>query len=69
MVNSNEYQSLTDVNKQATFVINSYETLIDKYMPLRKLSKQERRFHYTPFINKKLQKEIEVREKLYKSVC
>ena len=66
MVNSDEYQSLASANEQATYVINCYEILIDKYMPLRKLSKQERRFYYTPWITKELQKEIEVRENLHK---
>ena len=57
---------MTDVNKKATYVIDGYVKLIDIYMPRPKLSKMERRFYSTPWINKDLQKEIEKREALHK---
>ena len=66
MLNGSEYQSMTDVDKKATYVTDCYVKLIDKYMPLRKLSKMERRFYNTPWINKDLQKDIEKREVLHK---
>ena len=66
MVNSQDYKLMTDVNEKATYVINCYIKLIDKYMPLRKLSKKEKKFYFTPWITKDLQKEIERREILFK---
>ena len=66
MLNSSKYTYINEVNSKANYIIECYKNLMEKYMPLRKLSKKERRFFFKPWINKDLQKEIYQREKLFK---
>ena len=54
------------VNEKTSFLIASYESLIDKYMPLKKLSKKEKKNILKPWITRGIRESIAVRNKLRK---
>ena len=47
-------------------LIKSYQTLTDKYMPLRKLSRKERKFHQKPWYTKGIKISVNTRDKLHR---
>ena len=51
-------------NKQTKHLISSYRTLIDKYLPLRKISKKEKKSLLKPWITRGIRVSIKVRDKL-----
>ena len=54
------------VNEKTAYLINSYESLIDKYMPLKKLSQKKKKMLLKPWITSGIRKSISVRDKLRK---
>ena len=54
------------VNEKTTYLIATYESLIDKYMPLKKLSKNEKNNLLKPWITRGIRESIRVRDKLRK---
>ena len=48
------HESNINVDNYANHITDSYLSLIDKYMPLRKLSRKEKKFHDRPWITKGL---------------
>ena len=54
------------IDEQTTYLITSYQSLIDKYMPLKKLSKREKSFMCKPWITRGIRKSMAVRDKLRK---
>ena len=55
-----------DPNLSFKKYFSTINTLIDKYMPLRKMTQKEIKLQYTPWISKDILQSIKVREKLYK---
>ena len=50
-----QYNSNSDtinVNEKTDFILKTYSTLIDKYMPLKKLTRKEKRYHFKPWYTK-----------------
>ena len=65
------WNSIIDIGKEdPNYSFNSYEvtlgTLIDKYMPLKKLTKKEIKQQYKPWITNGIRISIKRREKYYK---
>ena len=54
------------VNEKTAFLISTYESLIDKYMPLKKLSQNKKKMLLKPWITSGIRKSIAVRDKLRK---
>ena len=54
------------VNEKTAYLINSYESLVDKYMPLKKLSQNKKKMMLKPWITPGIRKSISVRDKLRK---
>ena len=52
------------INKKTKHIISSYQSLISKYMPLRKLSNKEKKSLQKPWITPGIRKSIAVRDKL-----
>ena len=52
------------INKKTKHIISSYQSLINKYMPLRKLSNKEKKSLQKPWITPGIRKSIAVRDKL-----
>ena len=55
-----------DPNHSFDKMLLSLNSLIDKYMPVKKMSKKEIKNQNSPWINKEIQEKIKTREKLYK---
>ena len=54
------------VDEKTAYLINTYESLIDKYMPLKKLSQNKKKMLLKPWITSGIRKSIAVRDKLRK---
>ena len=50
----------------ANCISNTYRYLLDKYMPLQKLSRKERRFFHKPWISKAIKNSIKTKNKLFR---
>ena len=46
---------ITDVHEITNQIIDVYQKLVDKYMPLKKLSRKEKSFHYKPWLTSGIQ--------------
>ena len=55
-----------DANFQANCISNTFKLLLDKYMPLKKLSRKERRYFYKPWITPAIKVSINTKNKLFK---
>ena len=55
-----------NVNERTDFILRTYRKLIDKYMPLRKLSRKEKKFHFKPWISKGIKISIKNRDYMYR---
>ena len=55
-----------NVNERTDFILLTYRKLIDKYMPLRKLSRKEKRFYFKPWISKGIKISIKNRDIMYR---
>ena len=55
----------SDANYIATVISNTYQKLLDKYMPLKKLSRKERRYFYKPWITSAIKVSIRKKNKLF----
>ena len=64
---NNEVVDTNDTNENTKYLISSYQKLIDKYMPLRKLSNKEKKSLAKPWITRGIKKSIAVRKLLRKS--
>ena len=54
------------VDEKTAFLISCYESLIDKYMPLKKLSQNKKKMLLKPWITSGIRKSIATRDKLRK---
>ena len=54
-----------DVNNFASSLTSTYHDLIEKYMPLKKLSRKQKRFSSKPWISKGMKTSIKTKNKLY----
>ena len=45
---NNAFDNANDVNQKTKSIIDTYHSLLDKYMPLKKLSRKEKAFHFKP---------------------
>ena len=52
-------------NRFASFIVETYQTLIDKYMPLTKLTRKETRYNNKPWITKAIKNSIAKKDKLH----
>ena len=55
-----------DANFMANCISNTYRYLLDKYMPLQKLSRKERRYFHKPWISKAIKISITTKNKLFR---
>ena len=55
-----------NVHETTNRIIAIYQTLVDKYMPKRKLSRKEKSFYYKPWITSGIQKSMKTRDYLQK---
>ena len=66
----NERLSRTDgnlnANSIASCITNSYQYLLDKYMPLRKLTRKQARFYRKPWLTPAIQVSIDKKNKLFR---
>lgn len=53
-------------NKRAKYIVESYQKLIDKFMPLKKLTKKQLCFYHKPWISKGLRKSIKRKHTLFR---
>jgi len=53
-------------NAMAKCITETYQSLLNKYMPLKKLSRKERRYHPKPWITPAIKVSIKKKNKLYK---
>ena len=58
--------SLYTVDEKTEYLISTYESLINKYMPLKKLSQNKKKMLMKPWITSGIRKSIVVRDKLRK---
>ena len=56
------------VHEKTEYLIKSYESLIDKYMPLKKISLNKKKMLLKPWITAGIRKSIAIRDKLRKKV-
>ena len=52
------------INEQTNYIISSYQSLINKYLPLRKISNKEKKNIIKPWITRGIRVSIRVRDKL-----
>ena len=55
-----------NVNTSAQFITDTYNNLINKYMPLRKLSRKQKSFFAKPWFTKGMQISLKHKNRLYK---
>ena len=63
---SNPDISLNSISQNLT---SSFENVLDKYAPLQKLSRKEKRLTEKPWISKGILKSIKTKNKLFRSHC
>ena len=63
---SNAHNDQHDANLFANNIINAYSKVIDKFMPLKKLSRKQKRSHSKPWLTKGLKISIKRKNELYK---
>ena len=59
-------QDNTDPNQVAIIITKTYQILLDKYMPLKKLSRKQKRYRNKPWITPAIKVSIRKKNKLYK---
>ena len=64
LLKNNEVVDTNDTHENTKYLISSYQKLIDKYMPLRKMSNKEKKSLAKPWITRGIKKSIAVRDKL-----
>ena len=66
LISNNSFDCTTpkSLNEQTTHLISAYQVLIDKYMPLRKISNKEKKSLLKPWITRGIKVSIKVRDKL-----
>ena len=65
----NDSDSHVDVdcpNTRTAHLIKTYQELTDKYMPMRKLSRKERKYHQKPWYTKGIKISVNTRDKLHR---
>ena len=67
-----EYSHLTyagkyDANSYANCILNTYNVVMDKFMPLKKMTKKQKRFKSKPWLSKGIKISINNKNKLYKT--
>ena len=60
-----EFVAMKCVNDRAKYISSTYQSLINKYMPLRKISKKELRFISKPWITRGLRISKEKKDRLF----
>ena len=62
-----EFQTNDHINADyfAESITSTYIDLIEKYMPRKKLSRKQKRYHQKPWITKGLRNSIKTKDKLY----
>ena len=58
--------TLESIEHNAKHIISSYQSLIDKYMPLRKISNKQKKSLQKPWVTQGIKKSITIRDKLLK---
>ena len=53
-------------NIRTAHIIATYQSLIDKYMPLKKLSRKEKKFHLKPWYSKGIKISVTTRDRLHR---
>ena len=53
-------------NSAADYITNAYHSLIEKYMPIKTLSRKQRRFFNKPWITKGIKISIRTKNKMFK---
>ena len=49
---NDDFNEKSNANQKTNYIIKTYTNLLDKYMPRRKLSRKEKRFHFKPWYTK-----------------
>jgi len=52
-------------NVYANYIVDTYQSLVNKYMPMSKLSRKETRFHNKPWITTAIKKSIAQKDKMH----
>ena len=63
---SNNNVDNANPNEVAVTITKTYQILLDKYMPLKKLSRKQKRFRNKPWITPTIKVSIRKKNKLYK---
>ena len=53
-----------NVHEKMEYIVKTYQELLDKYMPIKKLSRKEKSFHQKPWLTKGIQISIKTRNNL-----
>ena len=64
--NGDAHYDVACPNASTAHLIKTYHALTDKYMPLRKLSRKERKFHQKPWYTKGIKISVITRDKLHR---
>ena len=56
----------TNVHDSADYLIKIYQNLIEKYLPMRKLSRKEKSFYFKPWLTTGIRKSMQTRDALHR---
>lgn len=62
--NSFDCAASESINEKTNYLISAYQALIDKYFPLRKITKREKKNLLKPWITRGIKESIKLRDKL-----
>ena len=55
-----------NVNQSVKHIVETYQRLMDKFMPLRKLSRKEKKYHQKPWYSKGIKISVNTRDRLHR---
>ncbi len=61
---TSSYKDENEINDRTKKILTSYQSLLEKYMPLEKLSEKRKKSLQKPWITRGIQKSIKIRDKL-----
>ena len=63
------YKLNLDIDKKVEILLETLKEILDKNIPLKKLTRKERKRKKRPWITKQVQKSIRTKNKIYKKIC
>ena len=58
--------TLHNINQSTDYIITTYQRLMDKFMPLRKLSRKEKKLHQKPWYTRGIIISVSTRDRLHR---